>query len=123
MVEKLKQMRIKKRLTTSSIITLAISALASISAIILMVYMAGQYNHILTYYAFSQGDIGKAMTELADVRSATRGAIGYEEQQLINQMVEQHDIAVTMLEQYMEPIKESVVTDVGKEAYKEVEDA
>lgn len=123
MIKKLRLMRIKKRLTTSSIITVAMAALAAVIAVIVLIYMSGQYNHVLTYYAFPQGEIGLAMAELADVRSATRGAIGYEEQKYIDQMVAQHDEAVEMLKQYMVPIEASIVTDIGQQSYDAIDAA
>ena len=117
MIKKLRLMRIKKRLTTSSIITVGMAALAAVIATIVLIYMSGQYNHVLTYYAFPQGEIGLAMAELADVRSATRGAIGYEEQKYIDQMVAQHDESVALLKEYMVPIEASIVTDIGQQSY------
>lgn len=123
MIKKLRLMRIKKRLTTSSIITVGMAALAAVIATIVLIYMSGQYNHVLTYYAFPQGEIGLAMAELADVRSATRGAIGYEEQDYIDQMVAQHDESVELLKTYMIPIKASIVTDIGQQSYDAIDAA
>ena len=87
MLKKLMKMRIHKRLRGSSLITIGISAIASVLAVSVLLYMVGQYNHVLTYYAFPQGDIGHAMAALADMRSATRGAIGYEEQDKIDKLL------------------------------------
>ena len=123
MLKKLRLMRIKKRLTSSSIITVVMAALAAVLAVIVLLYVSGQYNHVLNYYAFPQGDIGMAMTELADVRSATRGAIGYDEQSYIDKMLAQHDESVAALKEYLVPIKESVVTDIGQQSYDVIEAA
>ncbi len=86
MLKKIMNQRIQKRLLSSSIMSSTIMMVASILAIIAMIYMAGQYSHVLTYYAFPQGDIGHAMAALADVRSCTRGAIGYEDREIIAKM-------------------------------------
>lgn len=123
MLKKLRLMRIKQRLTRSSIITVGMAALAAVLATIVLIYMSGQYNHVLTYYAFPQGELGLAMAELADVRSATRGVIGYEEQVYIDQMIAQHDESVALLKEYMVPIEQSVVTDIGRQSYDAIESA
>lgn len=117
MLEKLKQMRILKRLTTSSIITTGIASIAAVIATIALFYMGGQYNHALTYYAFPQGTLGLAMKELADVRSATRGAIGYDEADRVQKMVDAHDAAVAELKALLPEIEATIVTDVGQESY------
>ena len=63
------------------------------------------------------------MNELAEVRSATRAVIGYEEQYAIDAAMEQHDVSVAELEQYMTQIKSTMVTKEGHEAYAEIEAA
>ncbi len=123
MFEKLKNLRIKKRLTTSSMITVALASLASLLAVFIVVYVVGQYDHVLSYYAFPQGDLGRAMSELADIRSATRGVIGYDDAELVENILGQHDQAIINLEELLEPIEESVVTDVGQESYNAIVDA
>ena len=117
MFEKLKQMRIEKRLTNSSTITVSIASTAAIIAAIFLFYIGSQYNHALTYYAFPQGDLGLAMKELADIRSATRGAIGYEDEDQIAAMIESHDQAVEKLKEYLVVIEGTIVTDVGQQSY------
>ena len=120
MLKKLRLLRIKERLTQGAMITIGIASTAAIIAAIILFYMSSRYNHVLTYYAFPQGDLGKAMSELADIRSATRGAIGYETENYINQMIDQHDQAVKKLEELLVPIEASVVTDVGRESFDQI---
>ena len=110
-------MRIKERLHKSSLISVVVVSLAAVISLIALFYMSSQYNHALTYYAFPQGDLGLAMAELSDVRSTTRGAIGYDDQTNINKMLEQHDEAVEKLKELLVPIEESIVTDIGQESY------
>ena len=123
MLKKIMNQRIQKRLLFSSIISSAIVMLSSIIAICVIMYSAKQYSHVLTYYAFPQGDIGHAMTALADVRSYTRAAIGYEEQELVDKMVASHDESKKIVEQYLEPIRDSIVTDVGRESMNAIENS
>ena len=117
MFEKLKLMRIEKRLKNSSIITVSIASTAAIIAAIFLFYIGSQYNHALTYYAFPQGDLGLAMKELADIRSATRGAIGYEDDDHVDAMIEAHDKAIDSLYEYLEVIEGTIVTDIGQQSY------
>ena len=113
----LEKMKIKKRLTTGFTMTIAVCAVAAVAAIIAMFVVTSRYNHVLTYYAFPQGDIGHAMAALADVRSATRGAIGYETQDEIDLMVESHDKYKEEFYVYLELIEDSIVTEAGQEDY------
>jgi len=123
MLKKIMNQRIQKRLLFSSIMSSAIMAAASIIAIFVIIYAAKQYSHVLTYYAFPQGDIGHAMTALADVRSYTRAVIGYDEQDLIDQMVAGHDKAKAEVEEYLEPIRASIVTEAGRKDMEAIEAA
>ncbi len=120
MFKALSKMRIEKRLTTSSFLTVVMSGIASLLAVIAIIYMVGQYNRVLNYYAFPQGDIGHAMAALADVRSATRGAIGYQGDDEIAQMVTIHEESKQELQEYLDIIKESIVTKAGLENYNQI---
>lgn len=123
MLKKLINQRIQKKLTSSSSLTVALASVAAIFAAIALFYLGTQYNHVLTYYAFPQGDLGVAMKELADVRSATRGAIGYNSQDKINKMVTAHDEAVTNLKKLLPIIEATIVTDIGQQSYDAIEEA
>ena len=54
-----------------------------------------------TYQCVTRDNLGLAMKELADIRSATRGAIGYEDETHIEAMVVAHDEAVAKLKEYL----------------------
>ena len=123
MLKKIMNLRIQKRLLASSIMSSTIMMLGAIIALIVIMYSASQYSHVLTYYAFPQGDIGHAMAALADVRSCTRGAVGYDEQELIDKMVAEHDVRKAEVEAYLVPIRESIVTDIGRESMQAIEDS
>ena len=121
MLKKIMNLRIQKRLLFSSIISSMIMMMSAVIAIGVIIYSASQYSHVLTYYAFPQGDIGHAMTALADVRSYTRAAIGYDETDLVEQLVVAHDESKAKVEAYLVPIRESIVTDVGRESMDAIE--
>ena len=117
----LKEMRIKKRLEFTFRVILMMTSSVAIIGILFILYMNSQYSHTLEYYAFPQGDIGLAMNEFAEIRSATRAVIGYEEQYAIDTAMEQHNTSVAELEQYMAQIKTTMVTKEGHEAYAAIE--
>lgn len=123
MINKIKNFRIKKRLFVSNLITSACLMLTTLVAMILLLYAKSQYNHVLTYYAFPQGDLGHAMTALADIRSATRGAIGYDEEDLIERMKSLNVENREKLDTYLELIEDSIVTEIGKQEFEEIKKA
>lgn len=123
MLKKMQKMRIRKRLNTSSIFTVALTSIASLVALIAILIMTNEYNHMLTYYAFPQGDIALAMNEFAEVRSATRAIIGYEEQSAIDTAVAQHEEAVAELERLMGVVEGTMVTKEGKESFAAIQEA
>ena len=123
MLDGLMKLRIKERLNKSSTITITIAGVAAALAAILLFIVAFQYNRVLTYYAFPQGDIGIAMTELADIRSATRGAIGYTDAERIQDMVDLHDEAVANLQAKLPEIEANIVTKAGREDFDNIQAA
>lgn len=123
MLDGLMKLRIKERLNKSSTITITIAGVAAALAAILLFIVASQYNRVLTYYAFPQGDIGIAMTELADIRSATRGAIGYTDAERIQDMVDLHDEAVANLQAKLPEIEATIVTKASREDFDNIQAA
>ena len=117
----LKNMNIQKRLTTGSIISVAISSIASVVAIITLIVMVSQYNYTLKNYAFPQGDIGLALEAFAEVRSSTRAIIGYEEQEMIDAVMKQHTQYRAELDEILARIKPTMVTEEGIAAFAEIE--
>jgi len=123
MFKKLQMLRIEKRLKRSSLITLVLSGIAALVALIVMSVLISRYNYTLTYYAFPQGDIALAMNEYAEVRSATRAIIGYDEEEDIALVMAQHDEAIEEVKRMMEGIQESLVTAEGKAAFEKMSTA
>ncbi len=94
MFEKINELRIGKRLTKSFRIIIVIFGILTVVVVGCMMYMVSSYANILDNYAYPQGDIAMIMNESAEVRAATRGAIGYETDSLIESMEVQHEAAV-----------------------------
>lgn len=123
MFKGLQKLRIEKRLKVSSFITLCLTSCAAVVAIIVMSVVISRYNHVLTYYAFPQGDIALAMNEYAEIRSATRAIIGYDNEDEIAAVMAQHDEALQEVERLMDEIEKSIVTPEGEASFKKMEDA
>lgn len=112
-----KNLRIKKRLTKSFTLVSGITAIAAVLGLIAMMILANRYDYALTYHGFAQGDIGKTMTEFSNVQSALRSAIGYEEQNLIDQAVSEHDEALARFNEHYVTIEDTLTTDTERETY------
>ena len=121
MFKKMMSLRIQKRLLNSSLMTSAIMMVASVFALVVIIYATSRYSHVLTYYAFPQEDVGHAMTAMADMQSCTRGAIGYEMQALIDKLVEDHDKSKAELETYIEKVRETITTDAEQKIMERVD--
>ena len=121
MLKKMMSLRIQKRLLNSSLMTSAIMMIASVFALVVIIYATSRYSHVLTYYAFPQEDVGHAMTAMADMQSCTRGAIGYEMQALIDKLVEEHDKSKAELETYIEKVRETITTDAERKIMERVD--
>ena len=74
-------------------------------------------------YALPQGDIALFMNEYAECRSNTRGIIGYEDQDLIDQLVDKHENRVKKTRERYKAIHETIVTKEGEAAYAKIKTA
>ena len=122
MLKKLNNMQIKERLTKAFIMVASILAAVSVVGLVTMILLSNSYADALTNYGFAQGDVGKAMANLADTRSALRGAIGYEEQAAIDKMVQQHEEYKKDFEQEFANIERTMVTAENKKIYAELKE-
>ncbi len=87
------------------------------------IYIVNSYDNVTNNFAYPQGDIAMAMNYSAEVRSGTRGAIGYEEDGLIDTMVSQHEEAVANFEAQIEVIRPTMVTAEGLAAMAQIDSA
>ena len=117
---KLEQMRIEKRLERSSLITVVIASIAAVVAAILLFVVSWQYDNVLTYNAFPQGDIALTMKELAEVRSSLRGAIGYNEQSRIDDITQKHNEAIEAVKAGLTEIEKTLKSKEEREAYEHI---
>lgn len=113
MIKKLSSMRIGERLKKSFSQIISIFAILSVVIIGVMIFMVMRYEKVLDFYAYPQGDIALVMNESAEVRSATRGLIGYEDEAMITELIAQHDEAVSEFERLLEEVRPTMVTEAG----------
>ena len=120
--DKLSKLPIEKRLmSVFRIISLLLSA-TGIIACVAMGIVSYQYSYALRHYGFAQGDIGKAMIVIAEMRSETRAAIGYDDDTLITKAKNAHDMTAEQLDTYISALEDDMITDEGRATYQQIKD-
>ena len=119
----LANMRIQKRLTTSFLIVAALLSAAGIIAAIAAFIIGRQYAGALVNYGFAQGDVGKMMTEFANLRSDTRAIIGYEDPEVIQEVYADYQAVKAEFESSMTVVGDGLVSDEAKKSYAQLETA
>ena len=85
-----------------------------------MLVMGVQYNHALTNYGFSQGDIGKMMITFADTRSNLRAAIGYQDKTLVQETYEAYETKKQACKDYAVIVEETVASAEERKLYDQI---
>ena len=114
-----KNLKIQERLKKCFTVVALLASIAGVIGAIMMLIISTQYKQALTNYGFSQGDIGKAMIVFADARSAARGVLGYDDENLTSQLLATHDEKKQKFEDYWATVAETCVTKDEKELYDE----
>ncbi len=112
-----KDEKIEKKLTKSFLMVSLITAVSAVLGLVALVLVANRYSYALTNYGFAQGDIGKAMFGFADVRSSLRAVIGYDDQDAIDRVMQQHKNAIAAFEQNFAEVEKTIVSEAGRETY------
>lgn len=123
MLKKLKTMRIKQRLDYVFKTIIIAFGIVAVAMVLLLLYMATDYRKVLNNYAYPQGDIALAREDASEVRSATRGIVGYDSNDLISSMKEQYEEHVKEFEADLEKIRPTMVTKEGKAAMEQIDAA
>ena len=118
-----KGLRIEERLKKAFNIVTVISAVATLIGLICIIVVTNNFKNAMNNYALPQGDIALFMNEYAECRSNMRGIIGYEDQDLIELLVEKHNMRKDTTYERLAAIKETMVTPEGKAAYAKIEAA
>ncbi|MBR5127407.1 MAG: MCP four helix bundle domain-containing protein [Roseburia sp.] len=115
-----KGLRIEERLKKAFNIVIVISAAATLIGLLCMIVVTANFKKAMTNYALPQGDIALFMNEYAESRSNMRGIIGYEDQDLIDSLMERHDSRKETTYERLAAIEETMVTPEGKAAYAKI---
>ena len=118
-----KGMRIEERLRKAFNIIILIASVASVIGVICLLVVVANFKNAMNNYALPQGDIALFMNEYAECRSNTRGIIGYEDQELIDQLVAKHDTRIENTVARYKAIHKTIVTPEGEAAYKKIKTA
>lgn len=112
-----KKESIEKKLTVSIFKVSMITAVAALIALIALIIVSNRYSYALSNFGFAQGDIGKTMFDFADIRSSLRATIGYDNEEAIQAVVEQHEEMKTAFLKDFAEIEKTIVSKEGRETY------
>ena len=113
-------LKIREKLSKSYMQVIFIASISAIVGIGALLIMTRMYNHALTNYGFSQGDIGKAMSVFTGAQSDLRGAIGYDEESIIKELKEDYYVKQDSFNTYLAEVEKSMVTKAGRDAYNQI---
>lgn len=113
-------LKIREKLSKSYLQVIFIASISAIVGIGALLIMTRMYNHALTNYGFSQGDIGKAMTVFTGAQSDLRGVIGYDEESIIKELKEDYYVKQDSFNTYLAEVEKSMVTKAGRDAYNQI---
>lgn len=116
-----KDEKIEKKLTKSFLMVSLITAVSAVLGLVALIAVSNRYSYALTNFGFAQGDIGKAMFEFADVRSSLRATIGYDDEDAIAAVGQQHEEAIAAFKENFAKIEDTIVSASGRETYDAIE--
>ena len=122
MLKKLNNLQIRDRLTRAFIMVAVILTMVSAVVLVTMIAMSRIYASTIVDYGFAQGDIGRAMSQFADSRSAMRGIIGYDEPDAIQKILSDHETYKSEFIKEFDNLESSIITQENKTLYKDIED-
>lgn len=114
------EINIEKRLTKSFFKITAIMTAVVALVLVALIVISNRYSYALRNFGFAQGDIGTAMFEFADVRSSLRAAIGYDDQEAIDAVVQQHAEHKEQFEKAFTSIEDTIVSADGRTTYDKI---
>ena len=116
-MSKWKALSIKNRLKKGFRLTTFVASASGVIAGILMILVSMRYSSALTFYGFSQGDIGKVMVTFSETRSATRALIGYTASDTLSKMSDTHDSKKESFQNFWNELQCSIKTDEEQAIY------
>ena len=118
-----KGMLIEHRLKKSFNLIIIITTFTSLLGVIAMLVVTAQFKHSMTNYALPQGDIALFMNEYSECRSNTRGIIGYDSQELVDNLLSKYETRKDATYTRLKNIEKTMVTPEGHSAYAKIEKA
>lgn len=119
-MSKWKALSIKNRLKKGFRLTTFVASASGVIAGILMILVSMRYSSALTFYGFSQGDIGKVMVTFSETRSATRALIGYTASDTLSKMSDTHDSKKESFQKYWGELQSSIKTGEEQAIYDDI---
>jgi methyl-accepting chemotaxis protein len=116
-----KDQSIRRRLILAFSRNTVLSVAISIIIMVVAIIMVRLYNNALQNYGYAQGDVGMAMTYFAEVRSATRAVIGYDDPETSAVVSGYHDEYKAKFEDAFATIEDTIVTDAVRSDYDKIE--
>jgi methyl-accepting chemotaxis protein len=116
-----KDQSIRRRLILAFSRNTVLSVAISIIIMVVAIIMVRLYNNALQNYGYAQGDVGMAMTYFAEVRSATRAVIGYDDPEVSSVVSGYHDEYKAKFEEAFEAIEDTIVTDAVRSDYEKAQ--
>ena len=108
---------IRKRLNKGFSLITIVCCIALVLCDIAIFAMSSLYEHGMSNYGFSQGDIGKAMVTFSEARSSLRAVISYKSTTEINSEKKEYQTKKQLFDTNLNEVEKSMVTKEGKEAY------
>lgn len=108
---------IRKRLSKGFSLITIVCSITLVLCDIAIFAMSSQYEHAMSNYGFSQGDIGKAMVTFSEARSSLRAVISYKSTTEINLEKKEYQTKKQLFDTNLNEVEKSMVTKEGKEAY------
>ena len=116
-----KDVKIESRLKKLFFVGSAPIAFSAVLAIVAIFVMTWRYQRVLDYLAIPQADIGLAMMELAESRSALRATVAYRNEDLVK---EQYDLFYEhkeAFEMHLAAVEPTMITEEGYAAWDAIE--
>lgn len=108
---------IRKRLSNGFSLITRVCCIALVLCDIAIFAMSSLYEHGMSNYGFSQGDIGKAMVTFSEARSSLRAVISYKSTTEINSEKKEYQTKKQLFDTFLSEVEKSMVTKEGKESY------
>ena len=108
---------IRKRLSKGFSLITRVCCIALVLCDIAIFAMSSLYEHGMSNYGLSQGDIGKAMVTFSEARSSLRAVISYKSTTQINSEKKEYQTKKQLFGTFLSEVEKSMVTKEGKESY------